>query len=669
MSDFIVGVTGRVPSGSGTLAARFAKPALLFAACVLACVAIALVEGKDFNWDFRNYHLYGPWALLHQRYDMDFMAGGPQGYLNPLGYLPLYLMATGGVDDRLAVTLLAAIHALCPFFTCLIANRLFASATTIVRYWLVAASGLLAMLAPVFWGLVGNTFIDPFVTALLLASLHACMRAADGSRGQWLASGLLFGLGLALKLTLLLFAPAMAIAVLVGLRWKRWTGAVWWALGAAAGALLAGGVSALALYRAYGSPTFPIFNAIFRSPLAATSATSAHERFIPDSAWEFLLRPLRMLDAHSMVYIENSAPEARLLVLFALLAAAAAWLFGRRVARRGQAGAGVLPRSGDLRAWWQFWGFFLAGWTCWLLGSGNGRYGLPLFLLAGPAIVALFRLLLPARFIAHAVLLLAAAQGFLLLSSFEHRWTQADWSGRWIEVDAPPVDRRAHGYILVDTNTNSAVFPFLDAGSGYFAIAGQMPQSALPALATRLDTFKQRWHGRLRLLYGVGERTPGRIPRPEIELLGLHGLRPADPGTTRDCSVIEARGDRSGRYLSYQRLLSCPLVAIPPDDAVRERQREFGKLFDRVAATCRLWFPAGSDNPPLPRAAGWERRYDPTDVTLFTLKGEVLLSRGDFGPFDVRLGSIEDWNAGRARKPDCRPLPRHYASDGVSFLR
>ena len=643
------------------------KGGMLFVACALACIVIALVEGKDFNSDLRNYHLYGPWALLHLRYGVDFMAGGPQGYLNPLGYLPLYWMVTSGMDDRLAVALLATLHAFCPYLTCLIANRLFADEAPIARRLLVAASATLALLSPLFWGLVGNTFVDPMVTALLLASLYACLRAADGIRGQWLLSGLLFGIGLALKLTLLLFVPAMAAAILIGLHWRRPLGAAWWALGAASGAMLAGGASAVALYQAYGSPTFPLFNTIFRSSLVTTAATSAHERFIPDSAWEFVLRPLRMLDMHSMVYVENSTPDARFLVLFVLAAPAIAWLVGRRLMGRALRSVPAVGQGSGARAHWQFWGFCLIGWTCWLLASGNGRYGLVLFMLVGPAIVVLLRSLLPTRLI-YGLVLVVVVQGYLLLTSFEHRWTKSDWLGTWMEVEASPVDRSAHGYILSDVNPNSLVFPFLDSASGYFAIASQMPQTKLPSVEHRLEDFKQRWHGRLRFLMQVDRQAPGQLSRHKVELLALHGLRP-EHVSTKDCSVISVRGDHSGRPGSYQTLLSCALVAIPPDLGLQARQREMQDVFDRVASTCRLWFPAGSDSPPLPRAAGWERRYDPTDVILFTWKGEVMLSRGDFGPFDIRLGSIEDWASGRAKKPDCRPLPRHYASDGVSFLK
>jgi hypothetical protein len=506
------------------------------------------------------------------------------------------------------------------------------------------------------------------VTALLLASLYTCLRAADGMRGQWLLSGLLFGIGLALKLTLLLFVPAMAVAILVGLQWRRPLGAAWWALGAAGGATLAGGASALALYQAYGSPTFPLFNVIFRSDLATTVATSAHDRFIPGSAWEFVLRPLRMLDVHSTVYVENSSPDARFLMLFVLAVCAIAWLVARRFMRRPSQPAPANRRGLGSRTLWQFWAFFLIGWTCWLLASGNGRYGLVLFMLVGPAVVVLLRSLLSTKFAIYGLMLLAVVQGYLLLTSLDQRWTKTDWLGTWMEVEATPVDRSAHGYILNEVNTNSLVFPFLDDASGYFAIAGQMPQSKLPAVARRLDEFKQRWHGRLRVLVAISQRAPDHFPRHKVDLLALYGLRP-ERISTKDCSIISVRGDHSGQSQSYQKLLSCALVTAPPDRGVQTRQREMQDLFDRVASTCRLWFPAGSDNAPLPRAAGWERRYDATDVTLFTWKGEVMLSRGDFGPFDIRLGSIEDWASGRAKKPDCRPLPRHYASDGVSFLK
>lgn len=653
------------PCDSGTTSPHYEPRArdliFLLALCLGASVAIALVEGKDFNWDLRNYHLYGPWAFITGRHEIDWMAAGPQGYLNPLGGVPFYLMVMTGLDDRVAASLLAGLHSTALYITCLIAYELFPATPVRDRWPLVAASGLIAVMSPVVWGLMGNTFVDPIVAACLLASLYASLRAGVRTTQYWFASGLWYGLAVGLKPTQLVFAPAIAASVGVAAIGANRKHIARWLAGAVTGLFAAGASSAWALYRTFGSPTFPLSNGILDSNLGRLS-TSSHDRFIPTSLSEFLLWPLRLLDAHSWIYIENAAPDGRFLILAAL----AIWAVGSRFVghlrsrTRGLVAHRIAIES--VRHRLQFWAFLATAWTSWLLVSGNGRYGLALFLLAGPAIVLLLKDFATARITAYGVVLVLCLQAFLLTVSYPHRWTQVRWSGRWFDVETAAVDQRANGYILIDVNSNSLAFPFLSARSGFFAVGGQAPLTHVPAVEQRLERFKLHWRGSLRVLIPVGIPAPIRVDKAKQDLLALHGLELEDT-STKMCSRIHIRGDHSEERESSQVLLSCPLRIRQPETNLHAERAAMGRLFDRVAAHCRLWFPASGDfSPPAPRALGWSRRYDATDVVLFSSKGFLYLSRGDFGPFDVPLGSVADWNRGKAKGPMCRPLPRHYRS-------
>src|SRR6476660_3809406 len=59
---------------------------------LLAGAAYTWFAGEDINWDWRNYHEYGAFALLNGRFDQDVAPGGFQTFLNPLPYLPAYLL-------------------------------------------------------------------------------------------------------------------------------------------------------------------------------------------------------------------------------------------------------------------------------------------------------------------------------------------------------------------------------------------------------------------------------------------------------------------------------------------------------------------------------------------------------------------------------------------------
>jgi len=48
--------------------------------------------GEDINWDWRNYHEYVAFALLNGRFGVDVAPGGFQTFLNPIVYVPAYIL-------------------------------------------------------------------------------------------------------------------------------------------------------------------------------------------------------------------------------------------------------------------------------------------------------------------------------------------------------------------------------------------------------------------------------------------------------------------------------------------------------------------------------------------------------------------------------------------------
>src|SRR5688572_28671668 len=103
--------------GRAALALAFAVPAVL-------CAAWTVVAGKDVNWDLLNYHYYLPYELLGGRLAQDFFAAAGQSYLNPLGYVPFFLMVSAGWHSVAASVVLAVAHSLALPLLYLIAWRL-----------------------------------------------------------------------------------------------------------------------------------------------------------------------------------------------------------------------------------------------------------------------------------------------------------------------------------------------------------------------------------------------------------------------------------------------------------------------------------------------------------------------------------------------------------------
>src|SRR5690606_24069636 len=72
------------------------------------CLLWTWWAGKDLNWDLINYHYYLPFELLRGRIHTDFFPAGAQSYLNPLPYIPLYLMDRAGFPSLVTFSVLAS---------------------------------------------------------------------------------------------------------------------------------------------------------------------------------------------------------------------------------------------------------------------------------------------------------------------------------------------------------------------------------------------------------------------------------------------------------------------------------------------------------------------------------------------------------------------------------
>ena len=242
------------------------------AACLLillAALAWTAWRGQDVNWDLQNYHEYDPFALLHDRYARDVAPGGPQSFLNPLPYLPVYALRR--LLPPLAAGLLVAVtQAVCLVLAWSIARTLDR------RPAVAAAATLAAITGPVTLSELGTSFSDLLLATLPLASILLTLRppkpgSRAGVRSNTLLAGLLTGLAIGMKPTsLFLMPPLLALAAL---RQPGSAAAARCALlclgGVVAGALLSDGAWAWLLWRSYGSPMFPFLNTVFRSHAAA----------------------------------------------------------------------------------------------------------------------------------------------------------------------------------------------------------------------------------------------------------------------------------------------------------------------------------------------------------------------------------------------------------------
>src|ERR1700674_2537600 len=140
---------------------------------LLAGAAYAWFAGEDINWDWRNYHEYGAFALINGRFDQDVAPSGFQAFLNPLAYLPAYLLRHHVTAPYWGM-LLGALHGLN------LALIYWLSRTVLGRVangWTLAASMIIAAFGPMTLSEVGTSFADLLTALPVIAGVGLMLSA------------------------------------------------------------------------------------------------------------------------------------------------------------------------------------------------------------------------------------------------------------------------------------------------------------------------------------------------------------------------------------------------------------------------------------------------------------------------------------------------------------
>lgn len=647
-------------------------PVWLVALSMVLAWAATCLMGKDVNADFINYHLYSAHALVTGQFRTDFMGAGPQSYLNPLGYVPLYLLLKADLPAPLIGMLYASIHALNLILLWHICrDYLFPSNEQ--RNLLSLSGALLGAISPVFIAMIGGTFLDPVTSILMLGALLLLLRAgAYSEQHYWQlgGAGLLLGAATALKLVGAIYCVAAALTILFlpgGWRIKpRQLGAI--VLGGVTGFALFGGWWAWEMWREFGNPFFPVFNGWFKSP-DYHAENVVHDRFVLHNMSEILTLPVRMMKMNSGIYVEILAPDIRLFLVLASLMLIASIAVAKRVAN--QPSRRTLTRSE-----WICLTFFVVGWILNHLTSGNGRYATTSLLLAGP-VLALLVLKLSGT--ARRALVLI---GLVLLAQFAHaykagypRWDAAPWTRHWIDHSVPlRLQRESFGYLSLSTFNQSLIMPYLAPGSGVVNLHGFEPLSPAGPGADRVRDFMQRYQGRLRMLLRSDEVAGSETTRsgeigPVLRITADRLLEPWGLHVVRDrCeyleismhgSLSEDSGSAGAGYRYGYLVVSCELAKGASAEAGLAEERErLTPVFDSITESCPLLFPRPGGHP-YKYGTAWVKRYAATDTILAVIEDKVIYSKYPFGPFNVNLGSVQDWTSAKATL-DCRRTPRPW---------
>ncbi len=497
---------------------------------ILICVALAglvlfvaraILVGQDANWDLQNYHDYAAYALLHWRYGLDVGAAGLQGYLNPLPYLPSYLLRHH-LPPLLAASVLAAAQSVVVPLLWILSGQLLRS----------SGAGLSTCMAATACGVwtamtvseIGTNFADLPLAAPVLGAL-CCILASDRvtdpsgvrTHGRLLVlAGVLAGAATGLKLTNAILGLGLLIACLPPWPIGRATTrrALRFAGGGVAGILATAGPWATLMWIRYGNPVFPAVNTVFRSRSAAVR-TFADTSFLPHKPIDAATYPFRIAAGlHPTAENPFAEPRFALLSLLALL-----WgvlLLGRLfrpVVRRHRAATDLALVRALI--------FAGTGFCLWLATFAIERYEIVGEMMAGVLAIALLPRMLPAPLATPTACALAALTIGLTRPA---DWWHRGWAHPF-RVSLPEPLRRPAAYLLV-VHPSGYWGSALPSGSRFYSAL-----SAVTGVGVGGVLAAQRRDGLAHPPGGLVRTLGDDVPMAEAARLGLDalGFVPAAP--------------------------------------------------------------------------------------------------------------------------------------------
>jgi hypothetical protein len=648
----------------------------LFACAAALCVASAIASGPSWSWDRSHYHVYAAHQWVEGLLGRGYQPGGSQSFLNPLAYVPPHLLERAGWSARSVAAVIAAFQSLCVWAVWAIArDRIDGRA-------LPLAVAAVALCTPVFVSQLGTRYIDASTAVFVLAGVWACRRAGDADRPvrAWAAlGGLAMGVATGLKLSNAIpaaLAPVLFVAAAGALRAPA--AALRHAAGTLAAFALAAAIGLAAvhaswgasLHREFGNPFYPLFDSVFNPPQSvdrgtepaaeaaeigsggrstallgtlASLARASGGRFVPESAHDGLVLPLRIADPRpdaAPAYLEWHAPDPRLAVLGVLLAAAAAVATVRAARRRVGGGADFERHTPGIDP--PLLVFVLLWYGAWIYSSANGRYGLALLMLCSVPIVQSVRLLLgtgrASGYLLGTVVLLQASFAGIVLQRPDVA-PDASWETASVRAELPASLRdRAWLHMPTTVFSWSYLLPLMHPDSTMANVYAGCPGERCDP---RLLQVVQDWPGRQRMLAPVDALRDGRPVIGDVALQA-HDAQFAALGMRVDVgaceffqvrpSVVDAwltESTSSGRSLRPSDwVASCPLVGAPgAGDAVRGIAARHDRMLQAIETHC-----AGVLGPArgLTRWLGgerWLREYPVRDMQIRIINGRVVVER------------------------------------------
>jgi len=444
------------------------RKVIALAVCCVAGLGSVLL-GRDTNWDLLNYHLYVPYAYFHDRYLYDVGPGQVQSFFNPTASLLFYALISSYLNElpRVVAFIMGALHGINAVVIMAIANHVLKPINPSERLTLqftavaigVTSAGVISVLGTSTGDLTNSIFILASLLAMLQAAASTANRYPTWSFGL---SGLLVGIGIGLKYTAAIYAPALFVILLfVAFHRRMIIVLLTFGVSSAVGFLLVAGHHLLRLWRLFGNPIFPFMSNVFLSPYYETTALR-DERFLPRNVGQIVAYPFYWAHMNANIVSELSFRDLRSAFAYVAIIVGTLYFIIRKF-KSGRDGDGFSETKGLFIIYI----FCIISYTCWALGFGIYRYFLPIEMLTGIVIVGTIIWLIPNH--AARVLLAVVALCILMATTKYFQWGRDTYGKKYIDVLVPNLPR--HSLVLIPTNSPVSYFiPFAEPTARYLGI-------------------------------------------------------------------------------------------------------------------------------------------------------------------------------------------------------
>ncbi len=453
---------------------------LLLVLSMLMYGRISVSRGQENNWDFRNYHYYNPYALLHDRLTFDVGPAFRQTYNNPLLDVPLYLLVRHARPQTVGF-MLGAVQGLNLFLITLIGVQVLRRQKWWFAWPMALIMGWLGMRGVIMEYEMGATYGDNLISLWILGGFYFFLRGAlqesDGklSAIPYIVAGLLLGMGTGLKLTAGIYVVglcAAALAVQAATR-RRLFVAIIVGISGVMGFLATAGFWMLKMWRLYQNPFFPYFNNIFKSPYTYLEVFR-DDRFFPAGWMEKLFYPFYFGFGHKEICDARVHGWWFAMLYLLCVLALGRWLWDWWIRRKGR-GPGNLQTA----TWTQpalyapMLTFCIVTYVVWQVMYSYYRYLVVLELLCPVLVfVLLDRILVHKR---KAILLT------ILLLSIMLRWAdnfsvrRLPWTDNWFDLQLPVLEQPDKTIILLVDNRKPLAFliPSFPPGIRFIRTGGE----------------------------------------------------------------------------------------------------------------------------------------------------------------------------------------------------